>query len=84
VFTFANFNTGKKDGVAVLYLDGQPVGSVSPRVQTFTWNPAQAIAVLGIGYTGLFDELAFFNRALTPAEVEQLFALPNGVTDFHP
>jgi hypothetical protein len=84
VFTFANFNTGKKDGAAVLYLDGQSVGRVSAREQTFTWNPAQAIALLGIGYTGLFDELAFFNRALTPAEVGQLFALPKGVAEFRP
>jgi len=83
-FTFANFNTGKKDGVAVLYLDGQSGGTVSPREQTFTWQPGQAIALLGIGYTGLFDELVFFNRALSAAEVGQLFALPNGVAELYP
>ncbi len=82
--TFASFNTGQKDGVATLYLDGQVVGSVSPREQTFTWEPGQAIALLGIGYTGLFDELAFFNRALAAGEVGQLFALPNGVAELHP
>ena len=84
VITFAHFNTGQKDGVATLYLDGQAVGSVSPREQTFTWEPAQAIALLGIGYTGLFDELAFFNRALTAAEVGQLFASPKGLAELHP
>ena len=81
VFTFANFNTGKKDGVATLYLDGKPQGTASAREQTFSWEPAKTIAMLGIGYTGLFDDLAFFNRALTAAEVEQLFALPGGVTE---
>lgn len=80
VFTFANFNTGKKDGTATLYLDGKPQGSVSAWQQTLSWEPAQTIAMLGIGYTGLFDELAFFNRALTAAEVEQLFTLSGGVT----
>jgi hypothetical protein len=80
VITFAQFNTGQKDGVATLYLDGQAVGSVSPREQTFTWEPGQAIALLGINYTGLFDELAFFNRALSAAEVARLFASPGGVT----
>lgn len=84
VFTFENFNTGKKDGVAALYLDGRPVGSVSPREQTFTWDPELAITMLGIGYTGLFDELAFFNRALTPAEVKQLFVQPEGLAEVRP
>ena len=36
--------------------------------------------MMGIGYTGLFDELAFFNRALTATEVGQLFTLPGGLT----
>jgi len=81
VFTFSNFNTGKKDGVATLYLDGKSQGAMSAREQTFSWDPAQTIAMLGIAYTGLFDDLAFFNRALTTAEVEQLFALPGGITE---
>lgn len=76
--TFEKFNTGQKDGVATLYLDGQAVGSVSPREQTFTWEPGQAIALLGINYAGLFDELAFFNRALSAGEVHELYARPDG------
>ncbi len=80
VFTFANFNTGKKEGAATLYLDGKSQGSVSAKEQTFSWEPAKTIAMLGIGYTGLIDELAFFNSALTAIEVEQLFALPGGVS----
>lgn len=79
-FTFVNFNTGSKDGAATLYLDGRAQGSVSAWKQTLTWEPAQTIAMIGIGYTGLFDELAFFNRALTAVEVGQLFTLPGGVT----
>jgi hypothetical protein len=39
VFTFGNFNTGRPDGVARLYLDGRPHGSLGPRLQTFTWDP---------------------------------------------
>lgn len=83
-FTFANFNTGKKNGLASLYLDGQLQGTVSAREQTLSWEPAKTFALLGIGYTGLFDELAFFNRALTTAEVEQLFALPRGLAALRP
>jgi hypothetical protein len=79
VFTFANFNTGKRDGVATLYLDGKSQGAVSGREQTYSWEPSKTIAMLGIAYTGLFDDLAFFNRAITTAEAEQLYSLPGGI-----
>jgi len=79
VFTFASFNTGKRDGVATLYLDGKSQGTVSAREQTFSWDPAKTIAMLGIAYTGLFDDLAFFDRAITAAEAEQLYLLPGGI-----
>ena len=35
--------------------------------------------MLGLNDIGLFDELAFFSRALTDAEVKQLFQLKDGV-----
>jgi hypothetical protein len=79
VFTFTNCNTGKKDGMATLYLDGKVAGTVTGREQTLSWDPAKAVAMLGLNYTGLFDELAFFNRALSAAEVEELFRLPEGI-----
>ncbi|MBI3414177.1 MAG: LamG domain-containing protein [Verrucomicrobia bacterium] len=78
-FTFANFNTGRKDGVARLYLDGQLQGTLAGREQTFTWEPAKAIMMLGVSYVGLFDDLAVFNRALTEAEIGALQRLPAGV-----
>jgi len=76
VVAFSNFNTGRPDGVSTLYLNGEPAGTVGPRQQTFTWEISRATACLGIGYTGLVDELSFFNRALTPAEVRALYELP--------
>ena len=79
VFTFANFNTGRKDGVAKLYLDAQPQGAITGREQTFTWEPAQAIVMLGLNYTGLYDDLAIFNRDLTEAEIGTLHRLPEGI-----
>lgn len=83
-FTFTNFNTGKKDGVATLYLDGKSQGTVSPREQTFSWDLAATVAMIGLNYTGLFDELAFFDRLLTPAEIEELHSLPGGVRGLRP
>ena len=84
VFTWESFNTSRNDGVARLYLDGTPRGSLSPRQQTFTWDPVEAKIALGLNYIGLFDELAVFNRALTGAEVASLYKLERGVTSLRP
>lgn len=70
--TFDNFNTDKADGMATLYLDGKPTGSISPRNQTFSWDIDKAAIQIGMGYVGLFDELALFRRALTPEEISFL------------
>ncbi len=83
VFTFENFNTGRPDGVARLYLDGRPVATLAPRQQTFTWDESQAAIMLGLGYLGLMDEVAVFNRTLTPEEVVRLNALTKGVAELH-
>lgn len=79
VVAFSNFNTGKPNGVSTLYLNGKLAGTVPLREQTYTWDLAQSTAVLGINYSGLFDELAFFDRTLTAAEVGELFELPGGM-----
>jgi concanavalin A-like lectin/glucanase superfamily protein len=80
VFTFERFNTGKADGTARLYLDGQPRGLLAARQQTFTWDPEQAIIGLGLSYIGLLDELSVFSRALTADEVAALYRLSGGVS----
>ena len=79
VFTFQNFNTGKPDGVARLYLDGKPSGELSGRLQSFTWDPEQTAIALGLGYIGSLDELSIFGRALSGAEVATLHGLQKGV-----
>ena len=84
MFTFAHFNTGKKDGTATPHLDGKSQGTMSGWQKNVSWESPKVIAMLGISYTGLLDELAFFNRALTAAEVRQLFAVPGGVATLHP
>ena len=84
VYTWDSFNTGRTDGIARLYLDGMPRGTLSPRQQTFTWDPAETKIALGLNYIGLFDELAVFNRALTEPEVASLFRLERGIASFRP
>ena len=79
VFTFANFNSGRADGTARLYLDGSLRGVLSPRLQTFTWDTEAAVIGLGLGYIGAFDELSAFDRALTDEEIRALHGLAGGV-----
>jgi hypothetical protein len=77
-FTWENFNTGRDDGLARLYLNGELQGELKGK-RTFTWDPAKASILLGYNYTGLYDDLALFNRALTAEEVRALGALEGGV-----
>jgi mono/diheme cytochrome c family protein/glucose/arabinose dehydrogenase len=79
VVTFEHFNTGRSDGVARLYLDGKRQGELTPRAQTFTWEPENVAIGLGLGYVGLLDELSTFGRALTDGEIRELFELERGV-----
>ena len=83
VFTFDKFNTGRNDGTVGLYIDGEPAATIGPRRQTFTWGQNESWIMLGVGYLGLWDELAIFDRALAPTEVHQLYTLPKGVSALH-
>ncbi len=73
--TCENFNTGKSNGTARLYLNGKLEGSVSGRNQMYHWNAKRAAVQLGMGYVGLYDDLALFDRALSESEVQALFRL---------
>ena len=84
VFTWESFNTGRADGVARLYLDGEPRGALTGRQQTFTWDPAETKIAMGLGYIGLFDELAVFNRSLSDAEIAALYTLERGIATLRP
>jgi hypothetical protein len=79
VLTFESFNTGEANGAMRGYLDGEHVGSLTGRRQTYSWEPEQVIIVLGLDYNGLIDDLSFFDRALSHDEVRVLFGLENGV-----
>lgn len=82
-FTFGNANTGAKDGWGRLYLDGVPVGEFRGWENSFHWDVEQSALTLGYSYTGLMDDIAVFNRALTDAEVKSVFSLPNGIAGLH-
>lgn len=80
-FTFANFNNGQSNGSSDLYLDGALVGSLAPRLQTFTWDIEKAAIMIGLNYVGAMDDLSIFNRALSAKEIEWLSKQDGGVND---
>lgn len=75
VFSLENINDKSKKPVGSLYLNGQLKGRIENWDLTFGWNPESVLLVLGAAYVGYLDELTVFNRALTDAEVQQLFTL---------
>ena len=77
-FTWEGFNTGREEGVAKLYLNGELQGAFKGK-RTYTWNLSRAAIILGINYIGLFDDLAVFNRALTAGEIRAVGKLDGGV-----
>ncbi len=77
--TFENFNSGKNNARAQLYLNGELQGTVENRNQHYIWDESKARIKLGLAYIGLFDELAIFNRALSHDEVQTLYKLDGGV-----
>ena len=59
-------------GAATLYVDGKPAGPARAIREAFTWDPSQVSIRLGVNYTGLMDEVALFQRALSAGEVAAL------------
>ena len=81
--TFDGYNRAGGDATTALYIDGELRG-VRRAPQKFTWNPTRSALMLGLSYIGGYDEIAVFDRALTPAEVRTLFELPGGARALHP
>ncbi len=73
---WTNFDTGKKDAVATLYVDGKKIGDVKDREIAMGWELDKAGIYVAVNYIGLLDELALFNRALTAEEVGMLHRKP--------
>ncbi|MGZ8940282.1 MAG: LamG domain-containing protein [Limisphaerales bacterium] len=71
-FTFNHFNSGKADGLARLYLNGEERAALKPRTQTFTWDYNQALIMLGLSYVGGFDELSIYDHALSNEEIRNI------------
>jgi hypothetical protein len=83
VVTWEGVNTSQT-GRARLYFDAQLQGRSTMIAEHFSWDIAHAGIRLGMGhYVGLLDDLAMFNRALTPNEINALYQLDTGVAALH-
>lgn len=82
-FTVERINEKSTKRLGRLYIDGQPRGAIENWDLTFGWDPAAVQLVLGASYVGYLDDLAVFNRALTDAEVHQVFQLKGGIAELH-
>ncbi len=78
-FTLSNINNKPGNPSASLYLNGKLQGRIENWDLTFGWDPASVALVLGASYVGHQDDLAIFDRALSDAEVEQIFKLDRGI-----
>lgn len=70
--SFSNFNSGKDNGRAALYLDGELKGEIKGRDQRLSWDIDKAAILIGINYAGGFDNLLIFDRELHPSEIVAL------------
>lgn len=80
VFTLSDVNNKSAKPTGSLFINGKLQGRIENWDLTFGWDPASVALVLGASYVGHQDDLAVFNRALTDAEVDQLYKLEGGVS----
>lgn len=74
---------GSGAGSAKLYLDGIPAGTIAVVAESFSWDLSAATIRLGVNYTGLFDDLAIFDRPLSEDEIRTIGSLAGGVGSLH-
>lgn len=65
---------------ASLYLNGEKIGTIKGIDDPFTWELEQSNIFLGLGFTGLMDELSIFNKPLTEEQAVELYQLKDGIT----
>lgn len=83
VFTLENVNNASSPSSGVLFINGERAGAIEGWDLTLGWNADEVQLVLGAAYVGHLDDVAVFDRALTGAEVKQLYRLPGGARELY-
>lgn len=78
--TWSNLDTGRKDGVSKLYIDGQSRGEIRGHDLRMNWELDKTGLYVAVNFIGLLDEFAVFNRELSAAEVVHLQKNPGLLT----
>lgn len=81
VLSWKNFDTGKKDAVSSMYIDGKLIGQIKDRAISMDWDMERAGIYVAVNYVGLLDELGVFNRELTAGEVAALMRWPGVLSE---
>jgi hypothetical protein len=74
-----NFDTGQKDGLSTLYIDGKRIGEIRGHDLRMDWDLEKAGIYVAVSFIGLLDELALFNRELNQAEIAYLHQHPGAL-----
>ncbi len=74
---FSKVNT--TESTFKLYLNGKFKGVVKDINDPFTWDAEKGKIMLGLGYIGMMDELAVFDKPLNQEEVTAVYELKNGI-----
>jgi len=83
VVTWDGINS-TQSGRARLYFNAGYYGATGVIRERFTWDVANTGIRLGMGhFVGLMDDIAVFNRALSPEEIRALYGLERGVAELH-
>lgn len=70
---------GTPQSLASLYINGKKKGTISGIDDPFTWELEASKIFLGLGFTGLMDELSIFNKPLNENQVMELYKLKEGI-----
>ena len=81
VITYSEINTDRS--VCKLFLNGQLQGAIKEINDPFTWEQQNAKIMLGLGYVGMMDELAVFDKSLNDQEVKSVYELKNGIKSLY-
>lgn len=83
VITWDGVNNTQQ-GRARLYFDAAYQGATNVILEHLSWDITKAGIRLGMGhFVGLIDDVALFNRPLSPEELRLLYGLEKGVAELH-
>lgn len=71
--TWRNVDSGRPDAEIALWIDGRKGGALTKRDIAMKWDIDKTGIYFAVGLIGRLDELAIFDRVLTPAEIGVLY-----------